>query len=197
MGIPKRGSRPEAIRSERRTFHVQSSTWGKRSLLQSEAMATLLIGTLFRYRDQGEYKLHAFAIMRDHFHALLTIDGKGTIERAMQKIKGGFSYRARAELNFRGEIWQRGFTDERIRDAEQFLSVRQYIHNNPVRKGMVAAPESYPFSSANPKIQKSSGAKAREFLGALSGTTKGRAPSPVTHRTTKVPSARFRLPFTC
>jgi putative transposase len=112
-------------------------------------MATLLIDTLFHYRDQGEYKLHAFVVMRDHFHVLLTIGGKGTIEKAMQKIKGGFSYRARAELGFRGEIWQRGFTDERVWDAEQFLSARQYIHNNPVRKGMVAVAEDYSFSSAN------------------------------------------------
>jgi REP element-mobilizing transposase RayT len=83
---------------------VESSTSGKKSILQSEQLATLLIDTLFRCRDQGEYKLHAFVIMRDHFHALLTIEGDGTIERVMQKIKGGLSYRAKREQSFRGEI---------------------------------------------------------------------------------------------
>jgi putative transposase len=159
MAIPKRHSRPEQIQSDRRTLHVQSSTWGKRSLLQSEAMATLLIDTLFHYRDQGEYKLHAFVVMRDHFHALLTIAGKGTLERVMQKIKGGFSYRARAELDIRGEIWQRGFTDERVWDAEQFVSVRNYIHDNPVRRGMVANAEDYAFSSVHAKFRKPQGLK--------------------------------------
>jgi len=120
-------------------------------------MATLLIETLFHYRDQGEYKLHAFVVMRDHFHALLTFEGKGTIERVMQKIKGGFSYRARAELGFRGELWQRGFTEERVWDAQQFISVRKYIHDNPVRRGMVAAAEDYPFSSAHAKFRKPQG----------------------------------------
>ena len=128
-------------------------------MLQSEAMAGLFIANLFRYRDQGEYKLHAFVVMRDHFHVLLTIEGAGTIERAMQKIKGGFSYRARTELGFQGEIWQRGFTDERVWDAEQFVAVRQYIHNNPVRKGMVVAEEDYPFSSAHPRFRKPEGLK--------------------------------------
>ena len=159
MSMPKRNSRPSAVQSDRRTFHVQSSTWGKRSLLQSEAMAGLFIANLFHYRDLGEYKLHAFVVMRDHFHVLLTIEDTGTIERVMQKIKGGFSYRARVELGFRGEIWQRGFTDERIWDADQFVSVRQYIHHNPVRKGMVAAAEEYPFSSANPKFKRPQGLK--------------------------------------
>jgi REP element-mobilizing transposase RayT len=67
-------------------------------------MAGLFIANLFHYRNQGEYKLHAFVVMRDHFHVLLTIEGTGTIERVMQKVKGGFSYRARAELGFRGEM---------------------------------------------------------------------------------------------
>ena len=134
-------------------------------------MATLLIDTVFHYRDEGEYKLHAFVVMRDHFHALLTIEGKGTIERVMQKIKGGFSYRARADLCFRGEIWQRGFTDERVWDAEQFVSVRQYIHDNPVRRGMVPTAENYPFSLAHAKFRKPQGLKP-SLLRALNGTTK-------------------------
>ena len=126
-------------------------------------MARLLIDTLFRYRDLGEYKLHAFVVMRDHFHALLTIDHKGTIERAMQKIKGGFSYRARGELGYRGGIWQRGFTDQRVWDAEQFISVREYIHNNPVRRGMAPAAENYAFSSANIKYRRPQGLKPSAF----------------------------------
>lgn len=122
-------------------------------------MAGLFIANLFHYGDQGEYKLHAFVVMRDHFHVLLTIEGARSIERVVQKIKGAFSYRARVELGFRGEIWQRGFTDERIWDADQFVAVRRYIHSNPVRKGMVAAAEQYPFSSANPKFRRTQGLK--------------------------------------
>jgi len=122
-------------------------------------MAGLFIATLFHYRDLGEYKLHAFVVMRDHFHVLLTIEGTRSIERVVQKIKGGFSYRARVELGFSGEIWHRGFTDKRIWDPDQFVSARQYIHDNPVRKGIVPAAERYPFSSANPKFRRPQGLK--------------------------------------
>jgi len=117
-------------------------------------MANLLVDTLFYYRNEGEYRLHAFVIMRDHFHALITIQGTHTIERAVQKIKGNFSYRSRREPGFTAEIWQRGFTDERIRNAEQFLTARTYIHNNPVRNGMVMRAEEYRFSSAHAKYRK-------------------------------------------
>ena len=119
-----------------------------------KAMAGLLIDVLFHYRNQGIYRLHSFVVMRDHFHALLTVDGMGTIEDAVRSIKGGFSYRAKRELGFTREIWQRGFTDERVWDAEQFCTARAYIHNNPVRKRIVFNPEDYPFSSAHPRYRK-------------------------------------------
>jgi hypothetical protein len=46
-------------------------------------------------------------------------------------------------------------------NAEEFLAVKNYIHENPVRKGMVSLAEDYPFSSAHPKF-KAAGAKAQE-----------------------------------
>jgi putative transposase len=45
-------------------------------------------------------------------------------------------------------IWQRGFTDHRIRDAHDFQIRLEYIHQNPVRARMVERAEMYPYSSA-------------------------------------------------
>ncbi len=49
--------------------------------------------------------------------------------RTLQLIKGGFSRRLSSKL----PVWQRGFTDKRIRDRDDFLTHREYIHHNPVR----------------------------------------------------------------
>jgi hypothetical protein len=68
---------------------------------------------------RGEaYLLHEFVLMPDHLHLLIT--PTVALERAMQLIKGGFSYRAKKELGTNAEIWQRGFADHRIRDAEDY-----------------------------------------------------------------------------
>ncbi len=69
---------------------------------------------------------------------------------AMQLIKGGFSFRAKRELGMHHSIWQRGYFDYRIRDEEDFRKRREYIHQNPVRAGLVQRPEDFPFSSAEP-----------------------------------------------
>jgi putative transposase len=73
-------------------YFVTASTWGHRSLFQTDRMARLFIDTLFHYRREGKFLLHEFVVMPTHFHLLLTPSGV-TMERAMQFIKGGFSYR--------------------------------------------------------------------------------------------------------
>jgi putative transposase len=70
--------------------------------------------------------------MPDHVHLLLTPAENVTLERSMQFIKGGYSYRVRKELGRTSEIWQRGFADHRIRSEEDFQFHLEYIHKNPV-----------------------------------------------------------------
>jgi putative transposase len=124
---------------------VTSSTWERRSLFRNERWARLLIDTLYHYRGSA-YLLHQFVIMPDHIHVLLTT--KTSLERAVQFIKGGFSYRAKKELGSNMKIWQKGFSDHRIRDAGDYLRHVAYIRENSVRKHLCERVEEYPYSSA-------------------------------------------------
>jgi len=81
--------------------------------LQSERNATLWIDLLRSDVAAGRFQLHDFVIMPDHVHLLITVSGDSTIERVMQFIKGGFSYRLKRELGYLGEVWQRGFSELR------------------------------------------------------------------------------------
>jgi len=126
------------------TFFISTQTWNRRRLFQQPANAELFLDTLQHYRRKGHYKLHAFVVMPDHIHLLLTPQII-TLERSVQLIKGGFSHRL--ESNF--PIWQRGFTDRRMRDRDDFLTHRAYIHHNPVRARLAQQPEDYLYSSAH------------------------------------------------
>jgi putative transposase len=111
-------------------------------------MARLFVEVLFHYRDKKNYLLHEFVLMSDHFHLLIT--PTLTLERALQFIKGGFSYRARKELGFPGEIWQPSYYDRRVRGIEDYINFKSYIRQNPVKRGLAGNPEEYPYSSACP-----------------------------------------------
>src|ERR1035438_1434744 len=84
-----------------------TNTFQKHSLFQSERMARLFLDVLFSYRTQRRYLLHEFVLMPDHFHLLIT--PTESLERGLQLIKGGFSFRAKRELGFGGEIWEQRF----------------------------------------------------------------------------------------
>jgi len=110
------------------------------------------VRVLYDYRAQGKFRLHEFVVMPDHFHLLLTVltvDCGMTIERAVQFIKGGFAFRAGRELGFSAPVWQRGFSEVRILDADAFLRTGEYIRNNPVIRHLVSEAEGYPYSSAH------------------------------------------------
>jgi putative transposase len=148
MAIPSRHSDPLHTVAGARTFFVTSSIAGKRSLLQSDRSATLFLETLYEYRP-GKFSLHEFVVMPDHFHLLLTVGSELTIERAIQFVKGGFSFRAGRELGFTAPVWQKGFSEVRILNTDAFDRVAQYIRNNPVRRGLVQHAAEFPYSSAH------------------------------------------------
>jgi putative transposase len=69
---------------------VTFSTWQRRRLFVVELYARLFLKTLYGYRRQGRFELHAFVVMPEHVHLLLTPAPGITLERAMQFVKGGF-----------------------------------------------------------------------------------------------------------
>jgi|SRR5579863_1857909 len=149
MAIPPRRADPLHVVASARTFFVTSSTSGKRNLLQSDRAAKLFLRILYEYRAQGKFRLHEFVVMPDHFHLLITVRSDTTIERAVQFIKGGFAHRAGKELGIRDVFWQKGFSEVRILDADAYVHIKDYIRNNPMRKGLVREPERYPYCSAH------------------------------------------------
>ena len=129
---------------ETRTYLVTAVTAQRRRLFQVTGTAELLERTILDYHAQGKFLLHAFVIIPDHFHALITPAADVSLEKSMQFIQGGFSFRLKSKL----DVWMRSFNESQISTGEKFVSCARYIEDNPVRRGIVTTPEAYPFSSA-------------------------------------------------
>jgi putative transposase len=130
-----------------------------RALLQSERNALLLIELLRSYHAARKFQLHDFVIMPNDVHLLMTVSGESTIERAVQLVKGGFSYRLKREVGYLGDAWQRGFSEVRVLHRESYDQYRDYIAQNPVREGLVDSPEKFPCCFTYMAEQKRAGAK--------------------------------------
>ena len=107
MTIPHRGTTSES------TYFVTANCWEKKSLFQVEKIARLFIEVLLNYRTEKKYLLHEFVVMPDHFHLIIT-PTEITLERALQLVKGGFSFRFNKNLKVKRDVWQPSFMDRRI-----------------------------------------------------------------------------------
>ncbi len=105
-----------------------------------------MVDTLEGYREKGSFALHAFVVMPDHVHVLLTPAPEVSFEKTIQFMKGGFSFRLKSKF----DVWERGHFDRRILDREGYEACVGYIHENPVKKRIVEVAEEYCFSSAYP-----------------------------------------------
>ena len=153
------------------SYFVSTKCWQGRSAFQVPENAEILIETLFHYRDREAYALHEFVVMPDHLHLLLTPSPSASVEKAIQLIKGGSSYRIRKARSQKMQIWQVGFHDWTIRDLSDWQTKIEYIHTDPVRAKLVEKPEDWQYSSASGKfaldpipdkfLKLSSGAKAQ------------------------------------
>jgi putative transposase len=149
------------------TYFVTTKCWQNRAIFQVPENAEILIQCLARYREKGAYLLHEFVVMPNHLHLLLTPSGDTSLEKAMQFIKGGSSHEIHQQRGNRVEIWNSGFHESTIRDAQDYRARQLYIHMNPVEAYLAELPVDWPHGSAcgrfvlNPApIALSSGAKA-------------------------------------
>ena len=131
---------------ELRTYFITSATASRRRLFRVEQKAQLLIEVFNEQRRKNRLQLHAFVIMPDHIHLLLTPSPEVSLEKAVQFIKGNFSFKLKSKL----DVWERSYTNHRITDSQDYVTHTAYIHHNPVRSRLVTQPDLYPYSSANP-----------------------------------------------
>jgi putative transposase len=121
------------------TYFASSQTLERRPFFRHERWALLMQEVLQHYRGES-YLLHAYVIMPDHFHTM--ISPKESLERAMQNVEGGFSFRASRAFDWRHDIWQVGFSDHRIRSSEDWDQHIGYIRSNPIKAKLT---KDYPF----------------------------------------------------
>ena len=115
--------------------------------------------------DGTKYKLHAFCIMSNHVHVLLTpflnertlkeTQKSGrvifestvpTMAAIMQSIKGFTARESNKVLGQKGQFWQRESYDHEVRNGEEFSRILKYILNNPVKAGLVREWRQWPWS---------------------------------------------------
>ncbi len=112
-------------------------------------IATIVVeAILFGQNPLGHDSLHAFVVMPNHVHLLIT--SLVPVPKLLQSLKGTTARRANQTLRVTGKVfWQEESYDHLVRDETEFRRIQAYIEENPVRAGLAQRPEDYRWSSAS------------------------------------------------
>jgi REP element-mobilizing transposase RayT len=117
--------------------------------LRRPEFAEMMIEAI-RYRErEGHYALHAFVVMANHVHLLITPNVP--VSKLTQSLKRATARDANRMLGATGQpFWQDESYDRWVRDGREFERIASYIENNPVNAGLCASPEEFCWSSCGP-----------------------------------------------
>ena len=117
-------SRLQADGMMTKTYFITASAYMHQNLFQRTEITDLLLATLFRYRDAGEFTVHEFVVMPNHIHLLISVDDDHAVGRAIQMVKGGFSHAVgQAGLKLKA-VWQTSYYEHRVRDEDEYERMR-------------------------------------------------------------------------
>ena len=153
---------PAALRHEWKTLLVIEDEREKRTKLEEyldrgrgecflkEARVAEAVEEVFLRFNGRRYRMMAWVIMPNHVHLLFEL-WEMPLGQLLKAWKGTSANAANHLLGKSGTFWQTEYWDRYMRDEEHFQKAQHYIEWNPVKAGLVRAPENWAFGSAHPK----------------------------------------------
>lgn len=163
------GRRGRATLTDEEFFFATTTVVQHARVFAEEACCDILIEQFKRWQAHFHFAILGYVIMPSHFHWLIRVNpARGTISAVMREIKSHtawrmmdmlersgdttftplFAHAAQGSVGQRRQFWMKRFDDQVIRNQRMFMAKLLYIHNNPVKAGLVASPEDFKYSSA-------------------------------------------------
>lgn len=130
-----------------RTYFITICCEKRHRFFADSARCARLIEHLRAISTNQYFLVHAYCVMPDHFHVLVEGQNAGSnLLEFVRLLKQRTSFEEKK--NSGTQLWQRYFYDHILRPKNSADVIAWYIWLNPVRKGLCAEPEDYPFSGS-------------------------------------------------
>jgi REP element-mobilizing transposase RayT len=150
--------------------YLDKAEFGPRWLSQPEI--AVIVKEAMHYRDGKVFDLHTFCIMANHVHVIFeplsksdwqsdllgseyptgVLRDHSDLHKIMQSLKRHTARQANLVLGREGPFWQDESYDHVIRDHEEYVRIIHYVLDNPVKAGLVACWEDWPWTYCKPAI---------------------------------------------
>ena len=127
---------------------ITTSCYHCRPVLAQAANRDLFLQVLERVRKRYDFVVVGYVVMPEHFHLLFSEPARDDPSAVMKSLKQSFARRLqRIEPTKAGTIWQRRFYDFVVFSEKKRVEKLNYMHQNPVKRGLVLEPEQWGWSS--------------------------------------------------
>jgi putative DNA methylase len=106
-----------------------------------------IVERALRHFDDQRYRLHAWCVMPNHVHVLMTPLHGHSLSSILHTWKSFTAKEANKKLGREGAFWMEEYFDRAMRNDEHFNKVVEYIENNPVKAKLCACAEDWQFGS--------------------------------------------------
>jgi REP element-mobilizing transposase RayT len=127
-------------------YHVMLRGINKQIIFEDNEDYEKFIEVIKEYKEVCGYEIYAFCLMSNHIHLLIK-EGKEDLGIVFRRIGSKFVYWYNLKYKRSGHLFQDRYKSEVVGNDKYFLTVLRYIHQNPVKAGIVDSMTKYPWSS--------------------------------------------------
>ena len=140
-------SRPARILSETGIYHIVFRGMNRQDIFEEERDYEKLLEIIEKVKCEFSFELYGYCLMTNHVHLFIKENEQGDIKKIMHKILsvyvGWFNFKYRRS----GSLIGNRYKSEPIEDDKYYLTLLRYIHQNPLKAGMVDKLKDYRWSS--------------------------------------------------
>jgi putative transposase len=128
-------------------MHIVQRGNNRQRCFQQDADQRYFLRCLSEYLPDSGCAIHAYALMTNHVHLLLTPAALDSVFMLMKPVSQKYSQYFNRKYERIGTLWQGRYRSSTVETERYLLVCHRYIEMNPVRAGMVSEPKDYPWSS--------------------------------------------------
>lgn len=129
---------PREARKRSRTgiYHIIMRGINKQTIFEENEDKERFLDTLKKYKQISKYSIYSFCLMDNHIHLLLK-ETEEELSVTIKRISSSYVYWFNWKYGRCGHLFQERFKSENVENTIYFLTVLRYIHQNPLKAGLV------------------------------------------------------------
>lgn len=128
-------------------YHLTQRGNNRVAVFNTDADRRVYLKYLEQYSREEQCLIHAYCLMGNHVHLVLTASSGEAVSRLMCQVQGRYARHFNRTWHRSGSLWSKRFHHVQVESEGHLLSCLMYLDYNPVEARLCSAPAAYPWSS--------------------------------------------------